>query len=68
MAALRPGAPVMEPPGWVVAPVWYRPGDRHPVRGPAGSRAQRAGLRDSAVAAVERAVHHVRVEPFVVPG
>jgi len=26
MAAFRPGAPVIEPPGWVVAPVWYRPG------------------------------------------
>ncbi len=25
-AALRPGAPVMEPPGWVVPPVWYSPG------------------------------------------
>ena len=22
IAALRPGAPVMEPPGWVVPPVW----------------------------------------------
>ena len=26
MAALRPGAPVIDPPGWVVPPVWYRPG------------------------------------------
>src|SRR5205085_862949 len=25
-AALRPGPPVTEPPGCVVAPVWYRPG------------------------------------------
>jgi hypothetical protein len=26
IAALRPGAPVMEPPGWLDPPVWYRPG------------------------------------------
>jgi hypothetical protein len=62
MAAFGPGAPVMEPPGRVVAPVWYRPaaGIRY--------RAQRPGLRCAAVSAVERAVHHVRVELLVAGG
>ena len=66
MAALRPGAPVMEPPGCVVAPVWYRPAIGMRWDAPAGHRAQPAGLRDATVAAVERAVHHVRVRLLVV--
>ena len=44
MAAFRPGAPVMEPPGWVVAPVWYSPGIG--PRGPEGGLELEAGRHE----------------------
>ena len=62
MAAFRPGAPVMDPPGWVEPPVWYRPGMGIRCAAQPGAGRERAAERRAPVAAVERAVDHVRVQ------
>ena len=66
IAALRPGAPVMEPPGWVDPPVWYRPGMGMRCEAQPGTGRSGAAACQPPVAAVEGAVHHVPVQPLVV--
>ena len=68
VAALRPGAPVMDPPGMGGPAGLVEAGDRHPVRRPAGHRPQRATERLAAVSAVECTVDHVRVQLLDVGG
>ena len=59
------GLPVMDLPGWVEPPVWYSPRMGMDAMAEPGRGGQRR-CGQAAIAAVESAVHHTRVQRLVV--